>query len=125
MTPFGRYLATLRINHRVKQKDLAIAMGVNPSYISAIESGKKGRPAADSIKVIVKTLGLKRAEESMLRDYATQSIRTFHVPDDLPEEEYAVIRDFKNSLGSLTRGQISLIRSILAMECYEKGELES
>lgn len=48
MTPFGRYLTTLRLNRRIKQKDLAEALDVDPSYISAIENGNK---EAKDIKV--------------------------------------------------------------------------
>lgn len=125
MTPFGTYLTTLRIHRRVKQKDLAAALRVNPSYISSIESGKKGPPAKHVIEGIIKILGLKKDEQSMLWNYARQSVRTFRIPDDLTEEQYAIHYDFQDSLGSLTNGQISLIRSILSMKIYESSEAEA
>ncbi|WP_139303229.1 helix-turn-helix domain-containing protein [Neptunomonas phycophila] len=38
MNPFGMYLASLRLQHRMKQKDLAEALGVNASYISGMKA---------------------------------------------------------------------------------------
>jgi len=66
MTPFGRYLTTLRLNRRVKQKELAEALDVDPSYISAIESGKKAPPSNKAIQEIVIALKLPRDEELLL-----------------------------------------------------------
>lgn len=46
MSPFGRYLQLLRIKRHIKQKELADAIGVNPSYISLLETGRKLPPSS-------------------------------------------------------------------------------
>ncbi len=121
MTPFGRYLSTLRLNRRVKQKELAEALDVNPSYISAIESGTKLPPSNKVLKETVVFLKLAKEEEKLLWDYADQSIRVMHIPDDLPFETYAMIQQFRKSLRELSAGQVSVISSVLSMESVEAG----
>ncbi|MCP4597950.1 helix-turn-helix transcriptional regulator [Neptuniibacter sp.] len=122
MTPFGRYLATLRLNRQVKQKELAEALGVDPSYISAIESGKKPPPSNRVIREIVGELALPKDEEALLWNYADQSIRVMHIPDDLPLETYALIQEFRKSLKSLSAGQVNVIRSVISMERNDCNE---
>ena len=122
MTPFGRYLTALRLNRRVKQKELAEALGVDPSYISVIESGKKAPPSNKAIEEIVIALKLPRDEELLLWNYADQSIRVMHIPDDLPMETYALIQEFRKSLKKLSAGQVNVIRSVISMERAESKE---
>ena len=44
MTPFGEKLRKLRAKRGVTLKDMAGALGVTPTYLSALEHGKRGRP---------------------------------------------------------------------------------
>ena len=41
ITPFGKYLRKLRIDHDEKLKDMAAKLGVTGSYLSAVEIGKR------------------------------------------------------------------------------------
>jgi transcriptional regulator with XRE-family HTH domain len=43
-TPFGEALRRLREERGVTQKAMALALGVTPAYLSALEHGKRGRP---------------------------------------------------------------------------------
>jgi transcriptional regulator with XRE-family HTH domain len=124
MTPFGIYLETLRRARRVKQIDLANQLCVNPSYISAIESGRKGPPVKDIIVSIVRTLKLSHKEESLLWEYAEQSIRVLRIPEDLPLEEYAVVYDLKRSFGSLSKEQITIIRAALSIRSFQQEQIQ-
>ncbi len=45
MTPFGLFLESLRRSRQLQQVQLAHRLGVNPCYVSSIESGKKGPPS--------------------------------------------------------------------------------
>jgi transcriptional regulator with XRE-family HTH domain len=44
MTPFGEKLRKLRAKRGVTLKEMAAALGVTPTYLSALEHGKRGRP---------------------------------------------------------------------------------
>ncbi|PSC04802.1 transcriptional regulator [Alsobacter soli] len=44
MTPFGARLRELRAARGVALKDMAAALGVTPTYLSALEHGRRGRP---------------------------------------------------------------------------------
>ncbi len=44
MTPFGRRVRYLRAAKGVTLTEMAGAVGVTPTYLSALENGKRGRP---------------------------------------------------------------------------------
>lgn len=45
MTPFGRKIRSLRAARGVNLQDMAAALGVSTSYLSALEHGRRGRPS--------------------------------------------------------------------------------
>lgn len=45
MTPFGQKIRALRERHGVNLQDMAAALGVSTSYLSALEHGRRGRPS--------------------------------------------------------------------------------
>jgi transcriptional regulator with XRE-family HTH domain len=44
MTPFGAKLRAMRKERGVLLKDMAEEIGVSPTYLSALEHGRRGRP---------------------------------------------------------------------------------
>lgn len=44
MTPFGRRLRELRAARSVTLTEMAHALGITPTYLSALENGKRGKP---------------------------------------------------------------------------------
>lgn len=44
MTPFGRRVRDLRAQRGVTLTEMARAIGVTPTYLSALETGKRGKP---------------------------------------------------------------------------------
>jgi transcriptional regulator with XRE-family HTH domain len=44
MTPFGARLRALREERGLMLKDMAAALGVTPTYLSALEHGRRGKP---------------------------------------------------------------------------------
>lgn len=44
MTPFGRRMRELRARKAVSLQEMAAALDVSPSYLSALEHGRRGRP---------------------------------------------------------------------------------
>ena len=121
MNPFGMYLASLRLQHRMKQKDLAEALGVNASYISGIESGRKSPPSSKMISEIAKAMRLSDVEKTELWNYADQSIKVVHIPDDLPLEGYAFMQELRKSMGSLSSKHFNALRSVVSLSDSENN----
>lgn len=50
MTPFGAAVRKIRKERGITQKSMAKALGVSPAYLSALESGKRGKPGFDFLQ---------------------------------------------------------------------------
>lgn len=113
-TPFGKKLRNYRIEHGLKLKDLADALQVTSSYLSAIEMGRKNVPDTLLIR-IAEYLGLDRpsteelkrlAEESkkinkvdtgwLSRDTSLQVANFARSFDQLSPEDQKIIKDMMN-----------------------------
>jgi len=57
MTPFGEKVRQLRLKKGITQKGLAIALGVSPPYLSALERGQRGRPSWVLVQKIITYFG--------------------------------------------------------------------
>ncbi len=53
MTPFGRRLRQLRATKGVTLTEMAQAIGVTPTYLSALENGKRGKPTWALVQRII------------------------------------------------------------------------
>lgn len=124
MTPFGYYLESLRRSRRLQQKQLAALLDVNPCYISAMEKGRKGPPTKPVLDRLITALELNEQEQNYLHEYVGQSERTFRLPTNMALEEYALVHELKNYLGSLSKEQIAIIQNALRVgkvDCSRAG----
>ena len=53
MTPFGKKLRDMRAERGVTQKEMAMAIGVSPAYLSALEHGRRGQPTWSLLQRII------------------------------------------------------------------------
>ncbi|MGE4372110.1 MAG: helix-turn-helix domain-containing protein [Xanthobacter sp.] len=53
MTPFGRRLRELRAERGVTLTDMAQSIGVSPTYLSALENGRRGKPTWALVQRII------------------------------------------------------------------------
>lgn len=53
MTPFGERLRQMRRERGLDQKAMAAALGVSPSYLSALEHGRRGKPSWPMVQKII------------------------------------------------------------------------
>jgi transcriptional regulator with XRE-family HTH domain len=53
MTPFGEKMRALRAARGISVKDMAAALGVTPTYLSALEHGRRGRPTYMMVQRII------------------------------------------------------------------------
>jgi transcriptional regulator with XRE-family HTH domain len=78
MTPFGKAVRHLRIEHEMLLGEMADALSVSPSYLSQIESGKKAIPSQFSDRVAT-LLKLDPSATTMLRQAAALSMAEFKI----------------------------------------------
>lgn len=70
MTPFGRELRALRERKGVNLRDMAAALGVSTSYLSALEHGRRGRPGRARVHEICQFFSLVWDEADELQRLA-------------------------------------------------------
>jgi len=117
LTEFGQFLRKLRIDCNELLKDMADKLGVTPSYLSAVETGKRNIPDG-WIDKISQFYNLDIFEKEALQNAADNSIsavtmdlrsmapkkretallfaRTFEDTDDIDEAAIMAIRDLLN-----------------------------
>lgn len=110
MSPFAAILKQFRQKRGLRQKDLALHLGYEPSYLSALERGEKGPPKQDFIRRLVRGLELNEAERLELEKSLRLSRRQFSLPTQASEKEFELVHELEPHLGSLTPLQIDLIK---------------
>ena len=71
-TKFGLFIRQSRLLKGVNLKQMAESMDMKPSFLSALELGKKAI-SEETIQKVVNFLGLDKIEEQELRDAADRS----------------------------------------------------
>lgn len=113
MSPFSRFLRSLRTRRGLRQKQLADRLGYEPSYLSALERSQKGPPRQDFIQRLIKGLELSEEEIAELNQALRDSCRQLVLPAQASDDEYALARLLKGQLGKLMPLQISMIEFAL------------
>ena len=73
MTPFGERMRALRAVRGLTQQQQADQLGVSKAYISALETGTRGRPSAPFVDQICVWLGLIWDDAEELKALAARS----------------------------------------------------
>jgi len=81
LTPFGKAVRHLRIERQMMLGDMADALGVSPSYLSQIETGKKPIPPGMVDRTVV-LFNLQGDEVTSLRHEAAKSTTEFKISLD-------------------------------------------
>ncbi|WP_150051703.1 helix-turn-helix domain-containing protein [Methylomonas rhizoryzae] len=115
MSPFGLFLERVRRSRQLQQKQLAADLGIQASYLSLLEKGRKVPPSKQVLEKLIHVLNLDEEEQAGMWDSAEQSQRNFQLPDGLPLEEYLVVNELRKQLGRLSKGQIKLMLDVLAL----------
>lgn len=122
ITEFGKALRKLRIEHGEVVRDMARRMGVSPSFISAVENGKKNVPN-DWIETIADLYHLSADQTNELREMAQQSVTSVRI--DLlgtngSQRKAALI--FARDFGKLSDNEADQIISLLQSDSKDKGD---
>lgn len=119
LTPFGRFLRKLRIDNGELMKNMADRLKVTPSYLSAVEVGKKPVPAS-WLDILKSSYALSDATQ--LRNLAELSKPEFRLEiprgtDDLRRE---TAMTFARKVGELDHESLMKILDVM----LKRGECE-
>ncbi len=115
MTPFAMYLEKIRRNRNLQQKQLADMLGINPSYLSSLESGRKAPPSPSVITEICKSLALSADEQAELRHAVEISELNIQLPAYMSADEFEFVYALRRKLGSLTPNQVLIMHKTLEL----------
>lgn len=113
MSPFSQTLRNLRLKRNLLQKEAALILGYEQSYLSALEIGTKGTPKEDFVKRVILVFELSQEERQLLMDALNESKRQYVIPLNTTSNEYKICRKFHQQLGRLQPQQIELIKIAL------------
>lgn len=114
MTPFGLFLQEIRRDRKLAQKQLAGMLDIDQSYLSGLESGRKGAPPPSIIARLKDALRLSEQEVVALQEAVEQSRRKIEIPLRADPAEYAMAHRMMSKLGYLTPAQVRAIQEILS-----------
>lgn len=115
MSPFALVLKHFRQKRGLKQKDLALLLGYEPSYLSALERSEKGPPKQDFIRRLISGLSLSEDERAEPDRALKLSRRQVSLPATASEQEYGLLHELAPHLGHLHPLQIHLIKLALRL----------
>tara|TARA_R110000850_G_scaffold44842_1_gene113664 strand:- start:69 stop:443 length:375 start_codon:yes stop_codon:yes gene_type:complete len=115
MNPFGKVLSQLRRSRKLQQRQLAEYVGIKASYVSALESGKKGPPSKLVLHNLIDVLNLSVEERQVLEASIGPSERIIRLPDAVSLEEYDFLWELRKRLGSLSHEELVIMTSALKL----------
>lgn len=113
MTPFGQQVVRYLRHRQMRQRELAHAIHVHPTYLSALFHGRKGQPSAKIIDAVSNALRLAPIERSVLESAARDSFRFIELPTDANTAERRLAIKLVSAMGHLHPGQLEAMESIL------------
>lgn len=114
---FGYTLSSLRHQKGKRQKALAYGLGMDPSQLSRIETGRKLPPRSDTfLEKLSLLLELSDSEKALLSNCARadRQLGEFAVGASIDQIKLAML--FANNLKNLTPAQVTAISAILDIE---------
>lgn len=115
LTPFGKEVRKLRIDHEpsLKLKDLAQAVGVSSAYLSCVETGAKA-PSPKLVDSVADKLGVDSETRRKLQRLASESSRVVQL--DLSQgnvQARDLAMSFARRFASLDEGQVNELLRII------------
>jgi transcriptional regulator with XRE-family HTH domain len=115
MTPFGEAIRKIRKQRGITQKAMAVALGVSPAYLSALESGKRGKPGFDFLQRVAGYLHIIWDEaDELFRVAAISHPRVVVDTAGLPPEYTALANRLASDIRELTPETIGEMTELLS-----------
>lgn len=116
MTPFGAKIRALREAKGIAMKDMAVDLNVSAAYLSALEHGKRGRPAPGLVMQIAGYLGCIWDEAEDLKTLAELShprvvIDTAGLAPDRTELANRLARRIRDLPDEAVAGMLKIVKS--------------
>lgn len=99
----------------MRQREFADALGVDQSYVSAIEAGTKATPSDMFLRNMIGVLNLNQVEQVELRRVVEISSRKFNLPINASPKMYELWHEFHRSSLNLQTGQIDILLNVLRL----------
>lgn len=114
MTPFGERMRRLRAERGVTLKAMAMAVGVSPAYLSALEHGKRGRPGWHLIQRIIAYFNIIWDEaEEVVRLARISHPRIVIDTSGLDPKATALANRLADEIGRLDAGSLAELLAVL------------
>ncbi|MGO4575375.1 helix-turn-helix transcriptional regulator [Cupriavidus sp. 2TAF22] len=114
MTALGEFIRQHRLAADLTQAELARRVGVDSTYLGAIETGKK-RPKGEALlEGIAESLSLTREGKYELVMAARLSQRTVRLPEELTRAQHEIVQELVRELPQLGEADTDSLQSILA-----------
>jgi transcriptional regulator with XRE-family HTH domain len=115
MTPFGEAVRRIRKERGLTQKAMAKALGVSPAYLSALESGKRGRPGFDFLQRVAGYLNIIWDDaDELFRVAALSHPRVVVDTTGLPAQHTAFANRLAREIRTLDASVIAELEEILS-----------
>jgi len=118
-TEFSLMLKSIRISHGYKQFQYAKILGCEPSYLSALERGKKEPPKPYKLEQMIQRMNLSEDQAQRLRNAAEYRINNIKIPRESSEVVREMCVQLNKKLSSITIAQARLITQVLSVEPEE------
>lgn len=113
MTPFGLFMRKLRLDQGLLLKDMADAMGVSSSFLSALEHGKKGAPNSEFVSTLESKFKLNPAQREELRRAVRDSSTSLAIPPKITPLGFETAHAFARRLPNLSESQLRQLQKII------------
>ncbi|MFM0366201.1 helix-turn-helix domain-containing protein [Paraburkholderia sediminicola] len=112
MTALGAFVRDRRNELGLTQAALAIRVGVDDTYVSAVETGRRTPDGSPFLDDLARALELDGDQLCELLLAARRSQRLFRLPEELSARKHAVFMAIADDLPQLSEGDIEVIASV-------------
>jgi transcriptional regulator with XRE-family HTH domain len=114
MTALGVFVRNRRSELGLTQAELAIRMGVDDTYVSAVETGRRTPDGAPFLDILGRALELDAERVGLLFAVARRSQRTVRLPEELSPGKHAAFMAIADDLATLSERDMEVIASVHA-----------
>lgn len=116
MSPFSITFKALRVKRSLSQKEAANLLGVEQSFVSAIERGHKPAPKKGFVDLVSLKYQLSNNEKSSLVKALSISKHIYVLSPKAPAEVFEVFMALEKQANLINKNQIHLIKLALGLE---------
>ncbi|MCH8618152.1 helix-turn-helix domain-containing protein [Undibacterium sp. TS12] len=124
MTPIVEFVVLKREQLGLNQCQLAHRLGVDPSYVNRMESGKKTPGNIKFLEELVKALELSHVEAEKFFRLARMSRHTIKMPIGAPPRAYQLMSNLADEISEFSETQYKVLETLLEHFKFEAQQLK-